>query len=328
MDLLYPNNIREFFSMFPDEKSCFDYLVRLRWPNGYVCSACNVQSEPWVASRNRLICPNCKHKIVVTAGTLFEKTRTPLTTWFDAAWHVTTAKNGMSAKTLERTLGTSYHVVWMMLQRFRVAMVNSERTKLTGTVEVDETLVGGVEQGGKRGRGSDKELVVIAVEVNEVKGFGRVRMKHIPDASGDSLIPFINDSISKDAKLVTDGWSGYSKILVTDGWSGYSKIVEHGYKREIKNISSSDDFAHVAMPGVHRVASLMKRWILGTHQGSISDMHLQSYLEEYTFRFNRRKSNSRGLVFRRLLEHAISTKPIAESDIKGGYWSAADEDLF
>jgi transposase-like protein/DNA-directed RNA polymerase subunit RPC12/RpoP len=302
--------------MFPNEQSCFDYLVNLRWPDGYVCDMCKTQSKPWVASRNRLVCQNCKHKVVVTAGTLFEKTRTPLSTWFDAAWHVTTAKNGMSAKTLERTLGTSYHVAWMMLQRFRVAMVNSERTKLTGTVEVDETLVGGVEQGGKRGRGTDKELVVIAVEVNEGKGFGRVRMKHVPDASGDSLIPFIQESVSKDAKLITDGWSGYSKI------------VEHGYKRDIKNISNSDDFAHVVMPGVHRVASLLKRWILGTHQGSVSDMHLQSYLEEYTFRFNRRKSNSRGFVFKRLLEHAVSTKPIAEADIKGGYWSTDEEEVF
>jgi transposase-like protein len=254
---------------------------------------------------------------VVTAGTLFEKTRTPLTTWFDAAWHVTTAKNGMSAKTLERTLGTSYHVAWMMLQRFRVAMVNSERTKLTGTVEIDETLIGGVEQGGKRGRGADKEIVVIAVEIREGNGFGRVRMKHIPDASGDSLIPFIQESVATDAKLITDAWSGYNKI------------VEHGYSREIVNVSSTEDFAHVAMPGVHRVASLLKRWILGTHQGSVSDMHLQSYLEEYTFRFNRRKSNSRGLVFRRLLEHAISTKPITQSEIVGGYWTAEeDDDLF
>jgi len=316
MEIPYPDYIREFFLMFPDEKSCFDYLVKLRWPEGFICPACNVKSEPWVATRNRLVCQKCKHKIVATAGTLFEKTRTPLSTWFDAAWHVTTAKNGMSAKTLERTLGTSYHVAWMMLQRFRVAMVNSERTKLVGTVEVDETLVGGVEEGGKRGRGTDKELVVIAVEVPEGKGLGRVRMKHIPDASGDSLIPFIQESVSVDAKLVTDGWSGYSKI------------VEHGYTREIINISNSDDFAHVLMPGVHRIASLLKRWILGTHQGSVSDMHLQSYLEEYTFRFNRRKSNSRGLVFKRLLEHAISTKPIAQTDIIGGYWNVNEDDEF
>lgn len=316
LPLPYPDFIREFFLMFPDEKSCFDYLVKLRWPHGFICPSCSTQSEPWLASRNRLVCQNCKHKVVVTAGTLFEKTRTPLTTWFDAAWHVTTAKSGMSAKTLERTLGTSYHVAWMMLQRFRVAMVNSERTKLTGTVEVDETLIGGEEHGGKRGRGTDKAIVVIAVEIREGKGFGRTRMKHIPDASGNSLIPFIKESISTDAKLVTDGWRGYNKI------------VEHDYKREIINISDTEDFAHVAMPGVHRIASLLKRWILGTHQGSVSDMHLQSYLEEYTFRFNRRKSNSRGLVFRRFLEHAVLSNPITQQEIKGGYWTTDDEDDF
>jgi transposase-like protein len=245
---------------------------------------------------------------------LFDKTRTPLTTWLEAAWHVTTAKNGMSAKTLERTVGTSYNVAWMMLQRFRVAMVNSERTKLTGTVEVDETLVGGEEHGGKRGRGTDKSIVVIAVEIKEGKGFGRTRMRHIPDASGDSLIPFIKESISTDAKLVTDGWSGYSQV------------VNCGYTREIKNISTSDDHAHVIMPGVHRLSSLLKRWILGTHQGSVSEMHLQAYLEEYTFRFNRRNSKSRGLVFKRLLEHSISSKPITQADIFGGYWTNDDDE--
>jgi transposase-like protein len=231
-----------------------------------------------------------------------------MTTWFEAAWHVTTAKNGMSAKTLERTIGTSYHVAWMMLQRFRIAMVNSERTKLNGCVEVDETLIGGEEHGGKRGRGTDKSIVVIAVEILEGKGFGRTRMKHVPDASGNSLLPFIKDCISKDA------------TIITDGWSGYSKVGDSGYKRIIHSISASDDFAHVVMPGVHRMASLLKRWILGTHQGSVSDMHLQSYLEEYTFRFNRRKSTSRGLVFHRLLEHSCLASPITQSDIIGGYW--------
>jgi transposase-like protein len=250
----------------------------------------------------------------VTAGTIFEKTRTPLTTWLEAAWHVTTAKNGLSAKTLERTIGTSYHVAWMMLQRFRVAMVNSERTKLTGTVEVDETFIGGEEHGGKRGRGADKNLVVIAVEMKEGKGFGRTRMRHIPDASGDSLIPFIRDSVSPDA------------ALVTDGWRGYSKVNDYGYARDIKNISDSDDFAHVLMPGVHRLSSLLKRWILGTHQGSVSDMHLQAYLEEYTFRFNRRNSRSRGLVFKRLVEHSLATKPITQADIVGGYWNNDDDE--
>ena len=310
----YPNTVREFFHMFSDEKACLDYLIDLRWPAGFICPKCNQQSTPWHQTRNRLTCPLCRHKTSVTANTLFDKTRTPLTTWLEAAWHVTTAKNGLSAKTLERTIGTSYNVAWMMLQRFRVAMVNSERAKLSGIVEVDETLVGGEEHGGKRGRGTDKSIVVIAVEINEGKGFGRTRMRHIPDASGDSLIPFIKDSIFTDA------------TLVTDGWSGYNQVVNNGYTREIKNISTSDDHAHVLMPGVHRLASLLKRWILGTHQGAVSDMHLQAYLEEYTFRFNRRNSKSRGLVFRRLIEYSLLSKPITQADIFGGYWSNDDDE--
>ena len=310
----YPNTMREFFQMFPDEKACLNYLIDLRWPTGFMCPMCHVVSTPWFKSRNRLACPLCRHQVTLTANTIFENTRTPLTTWFEAAWLVTTAKNGLSAKTLERTIGTSYHVAWMMLQRFRVAMVNSERTKLTGTVEIDEAFVGGEEHGGKRGRGADKDIVVIAVEIKEGKGFGRTRMRHIPDASGDSLIPFIRDSVSPSATLVTDGWRGYSKI----GGCGYT--------REIKNLSDSDDFAHVHMPGVHRLACLLKRWILGTHQGSVSEMHLQAYLEEYTFRFNRRNSKSRGLVFKRLIEHALATQPTTQADIVGGYWNNDDNE--
>ena len=264
----YPDTIREFFHMFSDEPSCLNYLIGLRWPTGYRCPVCNQTSTPWHESRNRLACPRCRHKVTVTADTIFEKTRTPLTTWLEAAWHVTTAKNGLSAKTLERTLGTSYHVTWMMLQRFRVAMVNAERTPLTGTVEVDETFVGSEEHGGKRGRGADKDIVVIAVEIKEGQGFGRTRMRHIPDASGASLLPFIRDSISPGA------------TLVTDAWKGYNQVDKDGYTREIKNLSDSDDFAHALMPGVHRLASLLKRWILGTHQGSVSGMHLQADLEE------------------------------------------------
>jgi len=305
----YPDTIREFFIMFPDEKECIEYLYNLRWRGGFICPKCNQSSEPWRKTRNRIECPSCRHQTTVTAGTIFEKTRTPLTTWFEAAWHVTTAKNGMSAKTLERTIGTSYHVAWMMLHRFRIAMVNSEREKLGGTVEVDETFIGGEEHDGKRGRGTDKDIVVIAIEIKEEKGFGRTRMRHIPDASGDSLLPFIKDCVASDSAIVTDAWSGYSKV----GSSGYNRII--------KNMSDSDDFAHVVMPGVHRLSSLLKRWILGTHQGSVSDMHLQSYLEEFTFRFNRRNSSSRGLVFRRLLEYSVMANPILQSDIIGGYWN-------
>ena len=246
----------------------------------------------------------------MTAGTIMEKTRTPLTTWFEAAWHLTTAKNGISAKTLERTLGISYRTAWAMLQRYRVSMVRSERDRLSGAIEVDETLIGGVEQGGKRGRGTSKSIVVIAVEIKEPKGFGRVRMRHIIDASAVQLDQFVSDVASKDA------------IIRTDGWTGYNGLCEQGYLHKRTVLSSSGDPAHVAMPGVHRVASLLKRWILGTHQGSVVPEHLQSYIEEFTFRFNRRTSKSRGLVFYRLMEQSMITDPVTAADVTFGYdWS-------
>lgn len=303
----FPNTYREFIEMFPDDAACAAFLVKLRWPKGFICPACKQSSIPWNANRDRIICPICRHQTSVTAGTIFDKTRTQLKTWFEAAWHVSTAKSGMSAKTLERTIGTSYKVAWMMLHRFRVAMVNNERSQLSGIVEVDESFVGGADHGGKRGRGTGKSIVVIAVEIKQPKGFGRVRMRHIPDSSGDSLVPFICDVIAPGS------------IVRTDGWKGYNSVTDHGYPREIIVQSSSGDPAHVSMPGVHRIASLLKRWILGTHQGSILPLHLQSYLEEFTFRFNRRTSRSRGLVFQRLIEQAVITKPTTMEDIIHGY---------
>ena len=303
----YPGTYRGFVKMFPDDAACLAYVRDLRWNQGFVCQECGNQGVPWEASRDRLICPSCRARTSVTAGTIFDRTRTPLTTWFEAAWHVSTAKNGMSAKTLERTLGTRYRVAWTMLQRFRVAMVDSDRKLLAGCVEVDETYVGGVKRGGKKGRGATKSIVVIAIEVKDPKGFGRVRLRHIPDASGASLIPFVNDVVAPGS------------IIQTDGWSGYSRLDPMKFGQNITVQSTSGDPAHVSMPGVHRIASLLKRWILGTHQGCVVPEHLQSYLEEFTFRFNRRTSNNRGLLFRRLIERAVATGPIRESDVTHGY---------
>ena len=235
----YPNTYREFVKMFPDDATCAAFLARLRWPEGFVCPACKITTTPWNESRGRLACPICRHQTSVSTGTIFDKTRTPRTTWFEAARHLTTAKNGMSAKTLERTLGISYRTAWMMLQRFRVAMVNKERNQLSGEVEIDETLIGGVQQGGKRGRGSSKSVVVIAVEIKRPKGFGRMRMRHIPDASGASLIPFVCDVVAPGS------------VVSTDGWSGYNGLSDYGYIWKPTVLSSSGDPAHVSMPGVH-----------------------------------------------------------------------------
>jgi transposase-like protein len=303
----YPRTYRDFVKMFPDEEACATYLEQLRWPSGFSCPACGTMATPWRQSRGRLVCAACRHQASVTAGTILDKTRTPLSTWFEAAWHVTTAKNGLSAKTLERTLGTTYRVAWAMLQRYRVAMVRTERERLSGEVEVDEAYVGGVEHGGRRGRGTCKCIVVIAVEVRHPKGFGRVRMRHVSNVSRASLLPFVCDAVAPGT------------VVLTDGWGGYNGLTKHGYERQKIVVSSSGDPAHVSLPGVHRVASLLKRWILGTHQGAVTDDHLQSYLEEFTFRFNRRTSRSRGLVFRRLLEQAVVAGPVTESDVTRGY---------
>lgn len=146
---------------------------------------------------------------------------------------MTTAKNGLSAKTLSLTLGTSYRTAWSMLHRYRIAMVRSEREKLSGFVEIDESLVGGVDHGGKRGRGSDKAIVVMAVEIKEPKGYGRIRMRHIPNASGDSLVPFVCDVVSSGA------------TIHTDGWNGYNDLEQKGYVHQKKIISASADSAHV-----------------------------------------------------------------------------------
>jgi transposase-like protein len=302
----YPRNYREFVMMFPDNETCASYLFGLRWPRVFICPSCGTEMDAWLQSRGRLLCSSCRHQTTVTAGTIFDKTRTLLTIWFEAAWHLTTAKNGMSAKTLQNTLGTGYRVAWTLLQRYRVAMVRTDRKPLSGNVEIDETFVGGVERGAKRGRGAHKCVVVIAVEIIEPKGFGRIRMRHVPDASAKSLVPFVQEVVAPGS------------VIITDGWGGYNELPMLGFVRTKLVLSESGDPAHVTMPGVHRVASLLKRWILGTHQGSVDSTYLQAYLEEFTFRFNRRTSNYRGLLFRRLIEQAVATGPITEADLTSG----------
>ena len=186
-------------------------------------------------------------------------------------------------------------------------MVRIERKPLAGNVEVDETLVGGIEHGGKRGRGTDKCIVVIAAEIKDTKGFGRVHMRHVSSASGCNLTGFVCDAVSSGSVVFTDGWGGYNDLLI------------HGYIHNRIVLSDIDDSAHIAMPGVHRVASLLKRWMLGIHQGSFDSAHLQAYLGKFTFRFNQRTSRNRGLVFRRLIEQTVRTGPITCADVAHEY---------
>jgi len=211
---------------------------------------------------------------------------------------MTNQKHGVSALGLQRLLGLgSYQTAWTMLQKLRTAMVRPRRDRLRGSVEIDETYVGGVEQG-VRGRGAGRKFIVaIAIEVLSPKGFGRVRLRRISDVSGASLIPFVQEAVERNSEVRTDGWRGYNGLSELE-------YVHHPIK-----ISSTGDPAHVSMPGVHTVASLLKRWLLGTHQGSVTADHLDAYLDEFAFRFNRRHSRRRGMLFYRLLEHAVVTAP-------------------
>jgi transposase-like protein len=305
----YPRTWNEFLDWFPTEESCLGFLERLRWPQEFVCPSCGVAGQPYRSSRMRLMCRHCQHQSTVTAGTIFEKTRTALRVWLAAAWYLTNQKGGVSALGLQRVLGLgSYQTAWTMLHRFRCAMVRPGRERLGGQVEVDETYLAISDRQnptspvGKKSH-TPKVLVVIAVEMLQPKGFGRIRLRRIARDSAPYVIPFVQDAIEPGAQVHTDGSAAYRCL----GELGY------GHQRTV--MLGSDVPAHVSMVGVHRVASLLKRWILGTHHGSVQPEHLDAYLDEFVFRFNRRASRSRGMLFYRLLQQAVVTDPVTYTDV-------------
>jgi transposase-like protein len=244
-------------------------------------------------------CQQCGHQTSVTAGTLFHDTHKPLRLWFEALWYVTNQKSGVSALGLQRVLGLgSYHTAWKWLHKLRRAMVRPGRDRLSGVVEVDEIFIGG-ERSGKRGRGAGgKTLVVIAAQHGE-KGIGRIRLCQVANAAGESLEPAVQSMIEPGTEVHTDAWRGYN---------GLSAL---GYKHRV--IRETPDMGDNLLPLANRIASLLKRWLLGTHQGAAQSSHLDYYLDEYTFRFNRRTSKSRGLLFYRLVSQAIHMNPVVGS---------------
>ena len=283
------------------EAGCREYLFQLRWPDGFRCPCCG-GGKAWPVGATLFQCSGCNHQTSVTAGTVFQDTRKSLTIWFRAMWYVTSQKNGASALGLQRwVLGLgSYRTAWSWLHKLRRAMVRPDRDRLTGWVEVDETYLGGLEEGAA-GRGvEDKALVIIAAQADG-KRIGRIRMRVIPDASAASLQSFIKDCIEPGSTVHTDGWQGYAGLK--------------GYDHEVTKIRGKRKEASKLLPRVHLVASLLKRWLTGTHQGAVSHKHLPYYLDEFTFRFNRRRSKSRGKLFFRLVQQAAVTGPMTYSDV-------------
>lgn len=289
----YPRTLPELERRFNTEEACRAYLSGLRWPGGWVCPRCGDRAA-WSVRRGLRRCGVCRHEASVTAGTIFQDTHLPLATWFRAAWHVTSQKNGVSALGLQRTLGLgSYKTAWAMLHKMRRAMVRPGRERLHGVVEVDETYWG-AEEPGVVGRLTEKKaLIIVGAEVDG-KGIGRIRLRHIPNLTKTSLHGFIQGAVEPGSTVRTDGLNAYP------GLSGYIHEPQ-AQKRQPKG-------EHL-LPRVHRVVSLLKRWLLGTHQGAIGFEHLDSYLDEFTFRFNRRTSASRGKLFYRLLQQAVQVDP-------------------
>lgn len=296
----YPKTLAELERRFATEAACVQYLYALRWPNGFGCPRCGA-SKAWFTNRGLCKCAACAYQVSVKAGTIFERSRSPLTTWFRAIWWVTSQKNGASAKGLQRILGLgSYETAWMWLHKLRRAMVRPGRDRLAGTIEVDETYIGG-EKPGKRGRGAaGKALVVIAAEIKQ-EHIGRIRLRRVANASAASL------------ELAAEQAVEPGSVVRTDGWNGYNQLKCLGYVHEVvrKNAHVGDNL----LPYCNRVAALLKRWLMGTHQGAVSHEHLDYYLDEYTFRFNRRTSRYRGKLFYRLIQQAVAIEPIPYSDL-------------
>jgi transposase-like protein len=290
----YPATLMELEQRFSEDEACRQYLFDLRWPEGFRCPRCQ-GARAWRMSRGLWLCGACRHQVSVTAGTIFQDTRYPLPVWFRAIWQVTSQKNGVSALGVMRVLGLgSYKTAWAWLHKLRRAMVRPGRDRLSGAVEVDEVYLGG-ERPGPPGRGAlGKALVLIAAEADGAK-IGRIRLVRIANASEPVLTAAVVRSVEPGSQVLTDGWSGYVD-LETQGYV-------HGMVRKTAIVGEN------LLPRVHRVAALLQRWLLGTHQGAVAHCQLDYYLDEFTFRFNRRSSRSRGKLFYRLIQQAVQVPP-------------------
>lgn len=290
----YPRNQLEFERRFSSDAACREYLASLRWPEGFVCNRCSGRSA-WQTKRGLWRCGDCRYDTSVTAGTVFQDSHLALMLWFRAMWYITSQKYGASALGVQRMLGIgSYKSAWALMHKLRHAMVRPGRQRLSGTVEVDEAYWGGEENGVKGRQTLEKALVIVAAEENG-RGIGRIRMQQIFGHDRGSLHGFIRDSIEPGSTVRTDGLPAYL---------GLENYVHRPH------VQRKQPAGVYLLPRVDRVISLFKRWLVGTHQGAVERHYLDYYLDEFTFRFNRRTSASRGKLFYRLAQQAVQTDPL------------------
>jgi transposase-like protein len=295
----YPRTFEEFLDWFSAEEDCAAYLEWVRWPDGLICPGCG-GTKAWRTDRGLLHCQGCHRQTSVTAGTLFEDSRKPLRLWFHVMWQMMAQKSGMSAKNLCEAYGFgSYQTAWSWLQKLRGVMIRIGRERLNGRVEVDEAYVGG-QKGGTRGRGAEgKTLVLVAVEGEPKKQLGRVRFRCVAAIDRETVESFVRDYVEPGTTVVTDGLSVYRKLDAA------------GFNHRPHVVTTDGEDARKQLDHVHLVISLLKRWLGGTHQGAVTSTHLQAYLDEFSFRFNRRLSRHRGKLFYRLMQQAVTARPPA-----------------
>lgn len=301
MEQKYPHTIQDFMDAFQTEQNCVDYLFKIKWPDGFVCPKC--MSNDYLNTSKAFLfkCRNCFSNISLYADSIFQDTKKPLRLWFQAMWYVTNQKNGVSARGLKPALGLgSYHTAWAWLHKLRRAMVRPNRDKLIGVIECDESFIGGKHKG-KRGRGSENKAIVLIAAQKEGMRIGRIRLKYIVDASANSIETAIDEMVLQGS------------TIHTDAWPSYNGIEKMGYKHKV--IRDDGNLGENLLPLCHTVSSLLKRWLLGTHQGGTQHSHLAYYLDEFTFRFNRRTSKYRGLLFHRLVEQAMAIAPVTEKEL-------------
>jgi transposase-like protein len=300
----FPRSILAFQEWFVDEQACFDYLFECRWPEGYACPRCGGRAAYPIVARRLWQCVQCRYQVSVTAGTVMHKTRLSLRLWFWAAYLMATGTPGMSARQLQRQLALSrYDTAWTMLHKLRRAMVAPERGPLSGVVEVDEFEIGGVEKGRSGGRSAIARAStgIIAVEVRG-NCSGRIRIELIDDASAVTLCAFIERTVAAGATVHTDGWQGYAKLT--------SQGFDHCPRSQAK--AKRDGDTDPVLPRAHRAISNFKSWLRGTHRG-VSSEHLQVYLDEFIFRYNRRRTPM--AAFQTLLGLSSQHRPSTRAEI-------------
>jgi len=311
----YPKDATEFGRFFSDEDACMRYLIQIRWPEGFICPVC-LAGEYWVLKNRLMECRGCGRQVSATSGTLLHGTRKSIGEWFRAMWWIATQKTGGSAKGLQRQLEFgSYQTAWTWHHKLKRGMVRNGRDPLLGPVEVDEAFIGGKEPGVYGRETEKKSRVVVAVEIKSPSRpvNGRIRLQQVKDCSAASLIPFVTENVTAGS------------VVVTDGWSGYSLLKAHGFAHEIRVAKRRKRTGENLLPNAHQTVSLLKRWLIGTHHGGVREKHLQFYLDEYTFRHNRRKSKHVGKIFYRLVQGVCEAPPQPHWKLVGR--SAPDQPL-